>query len=62
MPAASRHVTLFHSPQSRSAGALILLEELGADYKLQVLNLRKGEQRGAAAKIDTDLLAARNAG
>jgi len=46
MPA-SRHVTLFHSPQSRSAGALILLEELGADYELHVLNLRKGEQRRA---------------
>ena len=42
-----RHVTLFHSPQSRSAGALILLEELGADYELHVLNLKKGEQRRA---------------
>ena len=42
-----RHVTLFHSPQSRSAGALILLEELGADYELHVLNLKKGEQRQA---------------
>jgi glutathione S-transferase len=46
MPA-SRHVTLFHSPQSRSAGALTLLEELGADYELHVLNLKKGEQRRA---------------
>jgi glutathione S-transferase len=46
MPA-SRHVTLFHSPQSRSAGALILLEELAADYELHVLNLKKGEQRQA---------------
>jgi glutathione S-transferase len=46
MPNATRHVTLFHSPQSRSAGALILLEELGADYELHVLNLKKGEQRG----------------
>ena len=44
MPA-NRHVTLFHSPQSRSAGALILLEELGADYDLHVLDLKKGEQR-----------------
>jgi len=43
-----RHVTLFHSPQSRSAGALILLEELGADYELHVLNLKKGEQRHAS--------------
>jgi len=43
-----RHVTLFHSPQSRSAGALILLEELGADYELHVLSLKKGEQRQAS--------------
>ena len=47
MSSASRHVTLFHSPQSRSAGALILLEELGADYELHVLDLKKGEQRRA---------------
>ena len=44
----SRHVTLFHAPQSRSAGALVLLEELGADYELHVLDLKKGEQRQAA--------------
>ena len=49
MPAANdRHVTLFHSPQSRSAGALILLEELAADYELHVLDLRQGEQRKPA--------------
>src|SRR6478736_7313729 len=47
MPAAHRHVTFFHSPQSRSAGALILLAELGADYELHVLNLKKGAQRRA---------------
>ena len=45
---ASRHVTLFHSPNTRSTGALILLEELGADYELHVLNMKAGEQRGAA--------------
>jgi glutathione S-transferase len=45
MPASDRHVTLFHSPQSRSGGALALLEELGADYELHVLNLRPGDQR-----------------
>jgi len=44
----SRHVTLFHSPNTRSTGALILLEELGADYELHVLNMKAGEQRGAA--------------
>ena len=43
----ARHVTLFHAPQSRSAGALVLLEELGADYELHVLNLKQGEQRKA---------------
>ena len=43
-----RHVTLFHAPQSRSGGALILLEELGADYELHVLDLKKAEQRQPA--------------
>ena len=43
-----RHVTFFHAPQSRSAGALVLLEELGADYELHVLDLKKGEQRQPA--------------
>ena len=42
-----RHVTFFHAPQSRSAGALVLLEELGADYELHVLNLKQGDQRKA---------------
>ena len=41
----TRHVTFFHAPQSRSAGALVLLEELGADYALHVLSLKQGEQR-----------------
>lgn len=43
-----RHVTLYHSPNTRSTGALILLEELGADYDLHVLDMKSGEQRGAA--------------
>jgi glutathione S-transferase len=41
-------LTLFHSPQSRSSGALILLEELGAPFELHLLNMRAGEQRKAA--------------
>lgn len=41
----TRKVTLFHSPNTRSTGALILLEELGADYQLQVVNMKTGEQR-----------------
>jgi len=40
-----RHVTLFHSPQSRSGGVLTLLEEINADYELHVLELRHGDQR-----------------
>jgi glutathione S-transferase len=41
----NRQVTLFHSPNTRSSGVLILLEELGADYRLHVLNMKKSEQR-----------------
>lgn len=43
-----RHVTLFHSPNSRSAGVRVLLEELQADYDLHVVNFKKKEQRDAA--------------
>lgn len=42
---ANREIILFHAPQSRSLGVLALLEELGANYRLQVLNLKAGEQR-----------------
>ena len=44
---ASRKVTFFHSPNTRSSGTLNLLEELGADYKLHLLNMKAGEQRAA---------------
>jgi len=44
----TRHITLFHSPHTRSAGALILLEELGAPYQLHVLDMKRGEQREPA--------------
>lgn len=40
----------FHAPNSRSAGALALLEELGADYDITLLNLRQGTQRAAEYK------------
>ncbi|MBA4110910.1 MAG: glutathione S-transferase [Leptothrix sp. (in: Bacteria)] len=43
-----KHVTFYHSPNSRSAGVLVLLEELNADYDTFVLNLKAGEQRQAA--------------
>jgi glutathione S-transferase len=39
---------LYHSPRTRSSGTLILLEELGAPYELQVLNFKTGEQRQPA--------------
>jgi glutathione S-transferase len=38
-------ITLFHSPQSRSSGALALLEELRAPYTIHALNMKTGEQR-----------------
>jgi len=41
-------IAFFHSPQSRSAGTRALLEELGVDYDLHVLNLKAGEQRQPA--------------
>jgi glutathione S-transferase len=41
-------ITLFYSPNTRATGALILLEELQADYQLHVLNMKAGEQRQAA--------------
>ncbi len=41
-------ITLFHSPQTRSSGALALLEELNAPYKLHSLNMKAGEQRQEA--------------
>jgi len=40
-----RNVTFFHSPNSRSVGTRILLEELGAPYELVALNMKAGEQR-----------------
>ncbi|MGH7156066.1 MAG: glutathione S-transferase family protein [Acetobacteraceae bacterium] len=40
--------TLFHAPNTRSTGALLLLEELGAPYELRVLNMKAGEQRQPA--------------
>jgi glutathione S-transferase len=40
--------TFFHAPQSRSLGTLALLEELGADYDLHLLDLKAGTQRDPA--------------
>ena len=44
---ANRKITLFHSPNTRSSGAYILLKELNADFDLHVLNMKSNEQRGS---------------
>jgi glutathione S-transferase len=41
-------LTLHHAPNTRSTGARILLEELGAPYTLHVLNMKAAEQRAPA--------------
>ncbi len=41
-------LTLFHAPNSRSSGAVLLNEELGAPCALHLLNMRAGEQRQPA--------------
>jgi glutathione S-transferase len=43
-----RHVILHHAPNTRSSGVLVLLEELGADHELHVLDLKSGEHRQSA--------------
>ena len=39
----NRQVTLFHLPNTRSTGVLILLDALGADYRLHVLDRGREE-------------------
>jgi glutathione S-transferase len=39
-----RKLTFFHSPNTRSTGVAILLEELGAPHETHVLNMKAGEQ------------------
>jgi glutathione S-transferase len=43
----NRPITLFHAPQSRSGAVRILLEELGAPYTLEVVNLKRNDTRAA---------------
>ena len=38
-------IIFFHSPNTRSSGARILLEELGAPHELRPVNMKAGEQR-----------------
>ncbi len=41
-------LTLYHSPNTRSLGIRILLDELGADHRLHALNMQAGEHRQPA--------------
>lgn len=41
----TERITFYHAPNSRSGGTRALLEELGVDYDLHVLNFKKNEQR-----------------
>ncbi|CTQ54895.1 Glutathione S-transferase GST-6.0 [Roseibium album] len=41
----TEQVELFYAPQTRATGVRVLLEELGAPYKLNVLNFKIGENR-----------------
>jgi glutathione S-transferase len=43
-----RELTFYHSPNTRSTGTLILLEELGVPYRLEIVNLKSGAQREPA--------------
>lgn len=47
----SSSITLFHAPNTRSTGVLILLEELGIAYQLQALNLKRRQQRRRAYRL-----------
>ena len=38
-------LTFFHSPNTRSFGTLVLLDELGAPHTMRVLDMKKNEQR-----------------
>jgi len=41
-------IVFFHSPNTRSGGTRLLLEELGAPYELRAVNMKAGEQRKPA--------------
>src|ERR1700730_11089632 len=41
-------ITFFHSPNTRSSGVRLLLEELSAPYELRAINMKAGEQRKPA--------------
>jgi glutathione S-transferase len=41
----NRRIDFYHAPNTRSGGTLMLLEELGAEYELHLLDMKAGEQR-----------------
>ena len=41
-------ITLYHAPQTRSTGAVVLVEELGADVDIVTLDMKAGEHRRPA--------------
>lgn len=43
----TRKLVFFHSPNTRSTGVRILLEELKADHEMRVINMKAGQQRSA---------------
>jgi glutathione S-transferase len=45
------NLTLYHAPGTRGTGVMILLEELGVEYDLHVLNLARRQQRRRAYRL-----------
>lgn len=41
-------IVLYHAPQTRSSGAAVLVEELGADVDVTILDMKAGEHRRPA--------------
>ncbi len=42
-------ITLYHAPRSRSSRIIWLLEELGADYKIEIVSIARQDGSGAPA-------------
>jgi glutathione S-transferase len=42
-------ITLYHAPRSRSSRIIWLLEELGADYRIELVDIQRGDGSGKPA-------------
>ena len=42
-------ITLYHAPRSRSSRIIWLLEELGCDYKIELVDIQRGDGTGKPA-------------